>query len=403
MAILTDIGIVNCLGSGVKEVKNSLQADPHSEEFLKLTSDNSLLLDRSCLVGRVTTSLPEIPKIINGSGEHPYNGSYFSLALSACVQLTEGVEKIKEKIPLARIGVVVGSSTSGIQSGEEAYLEYKKTASFPSKFHYAQQEMGSLALFIADYFQLKGPAYTISTACTSGAKAIAAARRLLNCNVCDVVITGGVDSLCKLTTRGFNSLNLLSSGKANPFSTNRDGLNLGEGACLFIMQRTGKGVEVKGVGESSDAHHMSAPHPKGEGAIQAIIACLKDAEVEPQKVGYVNLHGTGTEANDSAEALAVSKTLGFSVPVSSTKPFTGHLLGAAGSSEAGLCYILLQGASDTVSLPPHLWDECREEQMPALNFIKFKERVTMPVNAPVISTSFAFGGSNIALLLQRNY
>lgn len=386
--VLTGIGVISALGYGVDETRIGLQAGVSA-----LSRDATLLNDQECLVGRVGEDYP-LPEGLNGV----YGHRFYGLVRAGLRQLDAQVGKLKERIPSGRIGVVVGSSTSGIHAGEQAYLTKKQQGKFPLAYHYKQQEMGSVAEFIRLHYQLTGPAYTISTACTSGAKALLAARRLIRAGVCDAVITGGADSLCQLTVQGFNSLGLVSPEQANPMSVNRAGLNLGEGVCLFTMEKGRQGVELRGGGESSDAYHMSAPHPEGAGAVEAIKQCLAEAQVQPTDVGYVNLHGTGTQHNDRAEAIAISKTLGESIPCSSTKPFVGHLLGAAGAFEAGVAYLLLQAYSEkgNSALPPHLWDQNRDPELPSIRIVHEEDSLAVP---NVLSTSFAFGGSNCAILL----
>jgi 3-oxoacyl-[acyl-carrier-protein] synthase-1 len=386
--VLTDIGLVSALGSGSDATRAGLQAGVSA-----LSRDATLLNEQECLVGQVKEDF-SLPTEHNGT----YSHRFYGLVRAGLRQLDIKVEKLKQSISSDRIGVVVGSSTSGIHAGEQAYVQKREQGRFPSSYHYRQQEMGSVAEYIRLHYRLTGPAYTISTACTSGAKALLAARRLIRAGICDAVITGGADSLCKLTVQGFNSLGLVSPEQANPLSINRAGLNLGEGVCLFTMERGTQGVELLGGGESSDAYHMSAPHPEGVGAVEAIRQCLAEAQVKMTDVGYVNLHGTGTRHNDRAEAIAVSKTVGDSVPCSSTKPFVGHLLGAAGAFEAGVAYLLLHAYRETGNsvLPPHLWDQNRDPELPSIRIVHQDDSLSVP---NVLSTSFAFGGSNCAILL----
>lgn len=269
--------------------------------------------------------------------------------------------------------------------------------SWPSDFHYGQLEMGAPSRFVARESGARGPAWTISTACSSSAKALASAARLLRAGMVDAVIAGGSDSLCAFTINGFSALESVSATRCNPFSRHRDGINIGEGAALFLVTREPGPVRLAGWGESSDAHHMSAPEPQGRGAIDAITQALGRAGIRPDDVGYVNLHGTATLQNDAMESRAVSATLGAAVPVSSTKPLTGHALGAAGAIEAGLCWLTM-ACNPPGHLPPHWWDGVADPELPPLDFVAPGARVAGPLRY-ALSNSFAFGGSNAALLL----
>ena len=259
--------------------------------------------------------------------------------------------------------------------------------------------MGACAQFIAEVLDVQGPVFGISTACSSGAKALASARRLIRAGICDAVIAGGVDTLCRLTVNGFSSLEAVSDELCNPFSINRKGINIGEGAALFLLSEQAQGVELCGVGEGSDAYHISAPDPGGSGAIRCMSGALHDAGIGAEQVGYVNLHGTATPLNDKMESLAVEKVFGLEVPCSSTKPFTGHTLGAAGAVESGICWLLLEAAEQSL-LPPHLWDGQADPELSPVKLIAAGSSPQQPLNY-ALSNTFAFGGNNISLLLGR--
>ena len=291
----------------------------------------------------------------------------------------------------SRVAVILGTATSGIGDNEP----YFDSAS-AKKPLYDRQQIAAPARFLAQQLGLSGPVYTLSTACTSGAKAIAAGRRLLQTGVVDWVIAGGVDALCGLTVRGFGALDAISSQVCNPLSANRDGINIGEAAAVFLLSRTPAAIAVTGVGETSDAHHISAPDPEGRGATAALQAALDDAHVAPDAVGYINLHGTATPLNDKMEAHAVARIFPHAVPCSSTKPFTGHTLGAAGALEAGICALALQDGR----LPPHVWDGVQDSELPPLTLTDSGSSWRHPGSIRhALSTSFAFGGNNIALIL----
>jgi 3-oxoacyl-[acyl-carrier-protein] synthase-1 len=320
-----------------------------------------------------------------------------SLLAVALAPLRAAVEQLKTRYGAERIAVILGSSTSGIAEGEAAVAHHLHTGEFPPGFHYRQQEMSAPAEFVAQELQISGPAWTISTACTSGAKAIASGARLLDLGVCDAVIVGGADALCRLTVTGFASLEAVSDEVCNPFSANRKGINIGEAAALMILSREPGAVRLAGYGETSDAHHISAPHPEGLGAEAAMRAALANAGLQPADIDYINLHGTATEHNDQMESHAVARVFGSAIPCGSTKPLTGHTLGAAGALEAIFCYLtLMQGNG---RLPRHLWDGVPDPALGELLALG-AETVAQPVRY-AMSNSFAFGGNNIALILER--
>ncbi|WP_010322053.1 beta-ketoacyl-[acyl-carrier-protein] synthase family protein [Marinobacterium stanieri] len=318
------------------------------------------------------------------------------MALLALEQIRPQAEAAIARFKPHRIGVVVGTSTSGISDSETDLKQRVNTGELPPEFDYRQQEMGAAASYLAAELGVSGPVFAISTACSSGAKALASARRLLRAGLCDAVIAGGVDTLCHLTVQGFSALEAVSDSPCVPFSCNRKGINIGEGAGLFLVSREPGEVELAGVGESSDAHHISAPDPSGAGAVRCMQAALRDAGITPGVVDYVNLHGTATALNDQMEARALAQVFGEAgVPCSSTKPFTGHTLGAAGAVEAAICWLALQQGG----VPLHVWDGQADPDLPALDLITASQPNTELACA--LSNSFAFGGNNISLILRR--
>jgi len=218
----------------------------------------------------------------------------------------------------------------------------------------------------------------------------------LNAGLADAVIAGGADSLCSFTIAGFQSLEAVSPVRCNPFSVNRRGINIGEGAALFLMTRKPGPVRLAGAGESSDAHHMSAPDPTGRGALLAIAQALEHGRVSPHDIDYINLHGTGTVQNDAMESDAVSRLFGERTYCSSTKPVTGHALGAAGAIEAALCWLTLADNPER-RLPPHWWDGEADPNLRPLHLVDPGQVASRPLRY-ALSQSFAFGGSNAALL-----
>jgi 3-oxoacyl-[acyl-carrier-protein] synthase I len=225
---------------------------------------------------------------------------------------------------------------------------------------------------------------------------------LLQLQLCDAVVVGGVDSLCELTVQGFASLESTSSARSNPMSRNRCGINVGEGAAVFLMSRDEAAVRLAGVGESSDAHHISSPDPQGVGGELALREALADAGIAPSSIGYVNLHATATRKNDEMEASLMSRVFPEGVATSGTKPLTGHQLGAAGATELGFVWLTL--ARQDVALPRHLWDGEADPALPALDLVETerflpREAATQGATRYAMSNSFAFGGSNVSLIL----
>lgn len=292
-----------------------------------------------------------------------------------------------------RVGVIMGTSTSGIRQTEMAYASLDSSGELPDWYHYLPtQNIGAVGHFVASILGARGYCVTISTACSSSAKVFASAARALQQEVCDAVIVGGVDSLCLTTLFGFASLQLTSSIPCNPCDIDRDGISIGEAAGYAILERTHTqpAAWLLGHGESADAHHMSSPHPEGKGARLAMQAALATARLEPEEVAYVNLHGTGTIANDSTECTAVCDLLGTAIPCSSTKSLTGHTLGACGIVEAALTIQALQNAM----APGNHNLRTRDPQISA-NIIGKSH----PIAAThALSNSFGFGGSNCSLL-----
>lgn len=322
------------------------------------------------------------------------------LALAALQCIRPQVDAAIARYGAERLGIVLGTSTSGIAEGEAAFAARAASGSFPPGYHYGQQELGSPATALQLALGTTGPAYVQSSACASSGKAIASAARLVNMGLCDAVLCGGVDTLCEFTIAGFSALESVSAQRCNPLSLHRQGINIGEGAALFLLTREPAAVQLSGWGESSDAYHISAPDPEGKGAQLAIGQALHRAGLDAGQIDYINLHGTATAQNDAMESHVVQTLFGLEVPVSSTKPFTGHTLGAASAIEAGLCWLLMQDDNPDGLLPPHLWDGVADPALPPLQPVALGQALGRPLQH-VLSNSFAFGGSNVALVFSR--
>lgn len=352
---------------------------------------------RPLRLGIVDAALPDVG--ILPAAQRSRNNA---LALAAFSRIEARYRKLAAGLPASRIAVVIGTSTSGMFEAENAMEHFVAQGSWPRGFHFLQQELGSPALMLAGQLGAAGPAYAVSTACTSSAKALIAAARLIDAGMADLALAGGVDTLTRFTVAGFSALEAVSPEPCLPFSKNRKGINIGEGAALFLLSRErpddAPPIRIAGWGESSDGHHISAPEPTGAGAKLAIEAALARARIGADAIGYVNLHGTATRQNDAMESRAMAACLPAAVPMSSTKPLTGHTLGAAGALEAAICWLAL--ADDDRRLPPQIWDGEPDPDDPPLHLAALGERAAVPLKY-ALSTSFAFGGSNTALILER--
>lgn len=386
---LQDMGLVCALGCGADAVRRALlSAVPASG----LTLTDRYSPGRMRYVGEVSLALPDLG---HAAPQHRVRNN--ALAAAALAQVRPSVQAAIERYGARRVAIVVGTSTSGVIEGECALGHRQETGMWPASYSYGQQELGNLAAFIAAEIGTTGIAHVISTACSSSAKAMASAARLLAAGYADAVITGGCDVLSKFTLAGFDALHSLSAAQSLPLSHNRDGINLGEGAAFFLMGKEPGPVRLAGWGESSDAYHMSAPDPTGRGALTAMTDAVGRAGLTTAAIDYVNLHGTGTKHNDEMESLAVAELLGAEVFVSSSKPLSGHTLAAAGALEAGFAWLTLVDNPRGL-LPPHWWDGVRDPSLSALRIVAPGESLGRPVRY-VLSNSFAFGGSNAALVL----
>lgn len=312
----------------------------------------------------------------------------------------EAVRTAARRLTPRRVGVWLGTSTSGILETELAYRERDPgTGALPGSFRYrGAHNTFSVAAFVQRALGLEGPAAVISSACSSSAKVFASAQRAIAAGLVDAAVVGGVDSLCLTTLYGFHSLQLVARTPCRPFDAERDGLSIGEAAAFALLERpAGRpapgAVLLLGTGESSDAWHMSAPHPEGRGAGAAMTQALAAARLTPQDIDYLNFHGTGTPSNDAAEARAVAAVLGTRLPGSSTKGATGHTLGAAGALEAVICALALRHGLMPGGLNTRAID-------PALGVTYLLENRRTPLRH-VMSNSFGFGGSNCSLVLGR--
>ena len=382
-AYLNALGVICALGRGQAEVARSLFAGDCSG----MRAESGWVPERVLPVAGVHGELATIPPEL---GQQSSRNN--QLLLEAALQIEGDIRQAIHRYGASRVGIVLGTSTSGIDEASRGIAHYLREHQFPADYDYQQQELSAPANFLADWLQLSGPAYVISTACTSSARALMSAQRLLDLGACDAVICGGVDSLCKLTLNGFSSLDAVSNERCNPFSVNRNGINIGEAAVLFLMTRQPAPIALLGSGASCDAHHISAPEPSGKGALQSMRKALASAKLAPEQIGYLNLHGTATQHNDAMESLAVASLFPDGVACSSTKPMSGHTLGAAGALEAAFCWLSLAHGV----VPPHVWDGQADPALPALQWTHTGEPLK---KRRLMSNSFAFGGNNVSLII----
>lgn len=339
-----------------------------------LTVDDTIIKGKSFYFGKLEQDFPKI------------NNEKYDLRCNRILKFL--ADKLDlSKFDKSEIGIVIGTTNSGIQ-------EFETTQ---NKHH---AELGNPSEFLRWYLGTTNYAASVSTACTSGIKAFSTAVKLLQNNVCKVVIVGGIDTLASMPSYGFHALEVLSHKKTNPFSKNRDGISIGEGGALFVLTKekplNDEAIQILGLGETSDAYHSATPNPKGEQAQVAIEKALQDANLTPKDIGYINLHGTGTISNDVMEANAIYNVFGSNVPVSSTKPYTGHCLGAAASIETFICYEILKNKKN---LPLHKYDGEYDKTLPILNLID-KEISSKNINN-CMCTSFGFGGTNAVIIIGK--
>ncbi|WP_431271124.1 beta-ketoacyl-ACP synthase [Dankookia sp. P2] len=348
-------------------------------------------------IGRVP-GLEEVELPADLAGFACRNNRLAELALS-----TDGfaaaVQAARERHGAERVAVVLGTSTAGIEQTEQAWRRREPAGgAMPADFDYARtQDLQALPRYVRARLGLRGPAIAVSTACTSGARAMMEAAALIAAGVVDAAVAGGVDTLCRMTLHGFAALELLSrGGPTRPCAADRDGISIGEGAGLVLLQRPAEAPPgaplLLGAGASSDGHHMSSPHPEGLGAVTAMRAALEAAGLAPDAIDYVNLHGTGTRANDAMEDRAVHHLFRDRVPCSSTKGWTGHTLGASGAIEAVIAALCLEEGLVPGCLGATATD-------PGFRSAVARDNRSLPGMRRVLSNSFGFGGSNCALLI----
>lgn len=390
---LSALGIVSPMGRGKRQVLENL-VEVRSPGVV---CRNDLLVGGEPIyVGEVAGDLPEVPADLS-----MYASRNTAMMIEAVEQIQDDVETAVSRYGAERIALVMGTSTSGIDEGEKAVACAETSGRLSETYDTRQQELGSPAEVLARYLGLEGPAFTVSTACSSSAQALADGRRLLRTGIADAVLAGGADSLCRLTVNGFHALSALSKERCNPFSRNRDGTMIGEGAAVFLMQREPSDIALYGVGASSDAYSMTAPEPSGRGVELAIRQALADADMAADDIDYIQLHGTGTLQNDAMESDVVLRVFGCETACSSSKGQLGHTLGAAGAMGAAHCWLAASDLNPDRLLPPHLWDGEAEDGLLAGSLVKKGQSLGSSAKRLFLSNAFAFGGNNVTLVIGR--
>jgi len=386
-----DFSIICSMGSQLTDIWNKTE----NSDILAMEENSSYLNGEKTYIGRVKSALPHLEEAFS-SFDYRAN----RLLKAAMQSIYNKYIQLVKSVPAHRIGVILGTSTAGIDSLEKAIPYYDIHKKWPKSYEIHHQRMGGVSEFLAQYLKVTGPVMSVSTACSSSAKAMISAQRWINAGVCDVVITGGVDVLCELTIKGFNSLGAISNDRCQPFSQNRKGINIGEAAALFIFKKETDRLNMLAGGESSDAYHISAPDPTGKGAYNCMQSALNNARLDASEIDYLNLHGTATLQNDAMESLAVNQLFDHAVNCSSTKSLTGHTLGAAGALEVGLSALSMSDFNVNGNYIPHIYDEKYDSRLAPLNLIKKNNQLGVPET--IMSNSFAFGGSNASIVLSKS-
>lgn len=379
---ITGFNLCNALGNNRAEVRDALYAGRHG------LTPSKIEVPFPTVVGALNAELPELP-----ASAQPWSTRSARIAAMMLQDLDDPLRRMRAKYRPERIGILMGTSTAGADVTEAAYKHFVQEGTLPEGYDlWRHHTYGAILEVVRQLTGAEGPAWMHSTACTSSAKPLASARRLIRAGVLDAAIVGGIDTLCAMTLCGFHTLGALSATECRPFGQGRTGINIGEGGAILLVERDGDGEALlEAVGESSDAYHISAPHPDGLGATIAMQRALEEAGCKPEDIAYINAHGTGTPLNDSAESKAIEAVFGVDVPVVSTKAYTGHTLGAAGATEAAIAlFSVLEGwAPSSLRLDP------KDEK---ININVLTERQTGTFKH-VLSNSFAFGGNNVSVLL----
>ncbi len=378
---------VNALGATTQDVLSAL------DEGRSGLRPPPFELPFETMVGAVPGPLPPLPR------EHDaYDCRLARIGMLALADVSDAVERSVRRWGARRVAILLGTSTGGLDATEAAYRHFAREQRLPEHFSLrTQHDFNALGELYAKVTGIEGPVYVVSSACSSSGKVHASAARMIRAGLVDAALVGGVDSLCRMTLHGFHGLGILSETACRPFAKDRSGINIGEGAALMMIERDAshqpseRPVWLLGVGESSDAYNMSSPEPGGRGAREAMERAMEQGGLRADQIDYVNAHGTATPQNDLAESIAIAGLFGDRVPVVSTKGYTGHLLGAAGGTEAVFAISAVRRGRIPRALGSEELDPELRISVPAAGIETRVRRV--------LSNSFAFGGSNVCLAI----
>lgn len=374
---ITSFNAICNLGNGIDEIYHNAIIGNNTNFEIK----NNIIKNKKVRLGIVKKDFPKI-------SSPDYNTRCNRMLLECLKSIEANIREIINKYGSDKVAIVVATTNTGVE-------EYE-TSNNSKHF-----EIGNPAIFVQKYFQLNNVALSVSTACSSGIKAFTIAREILNTELAQTVIVIGVDSIAKLPIFGFDSLGVLTDEPTNPFGAERNGINIGEGVATFVLEKQEKPkIEILGIGETTDVYHSTCPDPTAKESINAIQIAMKEANLSPKQIDYINLHGTGTISNDIMEANAISAIFGENTPCSSTKPLTGHCLGAAASIEIALCCELIKRQNS--KLYPHIYSGEYDPKLPKIKLVSKNDKTIHNVDK-CLCTAFGFGGANTVIILGRNH
>jgi 3-oxoacyl-[acyl-carrier-protein] synthase-1 len=384
---ITGLSAVTCLGRSRSTHISAMRAGRSG-----LTRCDFAHVDITCFIGRVGNI--EAEPFLARCVAFENRATRLALAALKADGFDQKLAETIDRCGAARVGVVLGTATSGVERLEQAYRARGPVEPLAPKFSFRHHsDHHADTSFLIEYLGLRGPGYTVSSACSSSAKAIVDGAQLIQMGICDAVLTGGIDSLCLTSLYGFDSLELVSKVPCRPCDEARDGVSIGEGAGFVLLERDRAGARIAGYGETSDAFSMSTPPPDGAGAAAAMHMALMRAGLAADEIGFIKLHGTATRSNDAAESAAVAGIFGLSVAAASLKGLIGHTLGAAGAIEA----VMGLYAMDAEIVPGTVGFDTAD---PEIN-IKVQKHGISAAYSHMLSNAFGFGGSNSALILSR--
>ena len=378
---------VSALGLGLEETARAL------------LSQKAMPLDRyEGISGAETVSYGIVKQCPDIDAPADYLLTRTNRLIRLCLDATPAIGQYLKHFDADRIAVVLGASTSGMREIELGIEACQKTGELPAEFSADALNLCDPAVFVADALGVRGPVFTVSNACASGAMALQTAAEMIRAEMVDAVVTGGIDGFSQFTTHGFTSLGAMSDEQCSPFAENRHGINLGEGGALLVLSKEPSEVKLAGWASSCDAHHASAPEPEGFQASQAMLKALEKAELAPKEIDFVSAHGTATVLNDAMESKAIARVFGSGTPVASLKGLTGHTLAGAGALQAAFAWIVL-AMNPEGKLPVNAMTAGKDPTLAQIDLVTEPRKLNRAIKA-VMGNAFAFGGSNSVLIFQ---